>query len=241
MSDNNDDNVIHISNLSRNVKYDHLKEIFSNYGSVKSIELEIDKRLGFNKGTAYIRFDSPTEAQEAMVRMDGGQIDGLDDVKDGNDRDNRRDTEVRRDFRGPPRERDRYVPPRGRSPSPRRPPYNRNRPDSRDRPYRPPYNGRALSPYRRRSPPRNDYRVNRRSRDRRSPSPVRNRRERTPSVDRKRYSRSRSNNRRRSRSYSSDSSKNSSTSRSRSKSTSSRSSSVSSKRSKSVDKNDKKE
>lgn len=70
------DNLLHVSNLTRNVKASHLHEIFGHYGEIKSVDLEIDKNVGLSKGFAHVRFQSAEDADEAMLHLDGGQIDG---------------------------------------------------------------------------------------------------------------------------------------------------------------------
>lgn len=53
---------------------DHLTEIFSVYGTVKSVELP-NERAGLShlhRGFAYIEFASADEAETAMKHMDGG-------------------------------------------------------------------------------------------------------------------------------------------------------------------------
>ncbi|RXG53641.1 RNA-binding protein with serine-rich domain 1-B [Armadillidium vulgare] len=70
---------IHVGRLTRNVNKEHLTEIFSVYGTVKTIELPLfDPRIHptLNKGYGYIEFEKPEEAENAMKHMDGGQIDG---------------------------------------------------------------------------------------------------------------------------------------------------------------------
>eukprot|EP01041_Mallomonas_annulata_P004571 gene4570-9086_t len=65
--------TLHIANLTRNVKEEHLQEIFSTYGPV---DLVIDKRVGLSKGNAYVEFEKAKDAEDAMLHMDGGQLDG---------------------------------------------------------------------------------------------------------------------------------------------------------------------
>ncbi|KAA0199837.1 hypothetical protein HAZT_HAZT007882, partial [Hyalella azteca] len=70
---------IHVGRLTRNVNKEHLLEIFSVYGTVKSVDLPMyDVRLNptLNKGYGYIDFETPDAAEDAMKHMDGGQIDG---------------------------------------------------------------------------------------------------------------------------------------------------------------------
>lgn len=58
------------------MKESHLREIFGYYGDVKSVDLEVDKKVGLSRGFAYIKFSSSSEAEEAAANMDDGQIDG---------------------------------------------------------------------------------------------------------------------------------------------------------------------
>lgn len=54
-----------------------MREIFSCYGEVKSVEVPMDKRVGLSLGFAYVKFEKSQEAEEAAAYMDGGQIDGV--------------------------------------------------------------------------------------------------------------------------------------------------------------------
>ena len=57
---------------------DHLIEIFSNYGSVKNVDLQAYNRLypTIHRGTAMIEFETPEEMEKALKHMDGGTTDG---------------------------------------------------------------------------------------------------------------------------------------------------------------------
>ncbi|KAL1508394.1 hypothetical protein AB1Y20_004504 [Prymnesium parvum] len=122
--------VLHVRNLTRNVTADHLREIFGNFGSVKSVELAMDKVANVSKGFAYVEFASRDHAQEAIGSMDGGDVDGLKvHVGFVGQNNANKDPPPRRD-RSPPRR----SPPRRRSPSPRRASPPRGRPrDGRSR------------------------------------------------------------------------------------------------------------
>lgn len=65
---------IHIGRLTRNVTKDHVLEIFSTYGTVKGVELPMDRLHNTGRGFAYIEFETPAEAENAMKHMDGGKI-----------------------------------------------------------------------------------------------------------------------------------------------------------------------
>jgi len=65
-----------VSNLSRNVNEDHLREIFGNYGKVRDAALAIDRVVGLPKGYAYVQYASEYDAERAIAHFHGGQIDG---------------------------------------------------------------------------------------------------------------------------------------------------------------------
>jgi len=159
----------------------HLEEIFSTFGKIKDIEFGNDKaKPWINKGFAYIEYETPEEAQNAMKHMDGGQIDGQEITAapvlmpraPARRPSPKRRSPVGGRRRSPSPGRRRNSPPRGgrrRSPSPRR----RRSPSPRRRspPRRGGGGGRSRSPVgRRRSPPR-----------KRSRSPARRRRHSTSS------------------------------------------------------------
>jgi RNA-binding protein with serine-rich domain 1 len=58
------------------VSAEHLKEIFGVYGVVKNVELQIDRRIGLSKGFGYVTFEKSKDAEQAVLYLDGGQIDG---------------------------------------------------------------------------------------------------------------------------------------------------------------------
>uniref|UniRef100_A0A7S0ISX5 RRM domain-containing protein n=1 Tax=Calcidiscus leptoporus TaxID=127549 RepID=A0A7S0ISX5_9EUKA len=149
--------VLHVTNLTRNVNADHLKEIFGNYGSVENVELAIDKNVLLPKGYAYVEFASRAVAEAAIEHMHGGVIDSsrvsVSLMGGGGWRPGQGP-------RGPPPS----LPPRagGAHADPRRrsPPRRERSPLRRVRsppPRRPPPRRRSPSPLRR-SPPRASYR-----------------------------------------------------------------------------------
>eukprot|EP00656_Telonema_subtile_P023040 TRINITY_DN24349_c0_g2_i1.p1 TRINITY_DN24349_c0_g2~~TRINITY_DN24349_c0_g2_i1.p1 ORF type:complete len:215 (-),score=40.89 TRINITY_DN24349_c0_g2_i1:54-698(-) len=71
-----DGTVLHVNNLTRNVSAKHLEEIFGHYGTIKRVELAMDRRLNLPRGFAYVDFASRAEAEKAMDGMNAGQIDG---------------------------------------------------------------------------------------------------------------------------------------------------------------------
>ena len=62
--------------LCRNVKNEHLREIFGVYGKLRSVELQVDPRANLSKGFAYIQYEDPEHAEGAVISMNEGQVDG---------------------------------------------------------------------------------------------------------------------------------------------------------------------
>lgn len=68
--------IVRLYCFCRNVRCEHLEEIFGTYGAVERAEVDVDKRNGMSKGTAVVYFTNRKDADNAMVHLDGGQIDG---------------------------------------------------------------------------------------------------------------------------------------------------------------------
>ena len=67
---------LYVAHLTRNVTKDHVFEIFSVYGHVKSVDLPMDRFNFLPRGFAYVEYDEAEDAESALKHMDGGQIDG---------------------------------------------------------------------------------------------------------------------------------------------------------------------
>jgi RNA recognition motif-containing protein len=67
---------LHVSKLTRNVTEEHLREIFSTYGTLIHCELAIDERYQLPKGYAIIEYDTQAQADAAHEYMNEGQLDG---------------------------------------------------------------------------------------------------------------------------------------------------------------------
>lgn len=67
---------LHIGNLTRNINKDHILEIFSVYGRIRSIDLPLDTKNYLPRGYAYVEFDHKDDAKVALRHMNGGWIDG---------------------------------------------------------------------------------------------------------------------------------------------------------------------
>ncbi|QUC18049.1 uncharacterized protein UV8b_02290 [Ustilaginoidea virens] len=65
-----------VERLSKNINEDHLYEIFGQFGSIKDLDLPINRTFGTNRGTAYILFDHEADAEAAISHMHEAQVDG---------------------------------------------------------------------------------------------------------------------------------------------------------------------
>lgn len=66
-----------IARLTKNVTKDHVQEIFSVYGDIKTVELPNDRtNPHLCRGDAYVEYERPEEAEKAIEYMDKGQVDG---------------------------------------------------------------------------------------------------------------------------------------------------------------------
>jgi RNA recognition motif-containing protein len=151
--------------LTKAVTKEHFQEILKTYGNIIKLELDVDERTGYSRGTGIIEFEKHEEAVKAVDHLDESQIDGK---------------LVSLRLKQPPR------PPRKRSPprssDPRYRPYSpRRRGYARDDRYGRDYNRRrSPSPINRRYRRRSYSSSRSRSRSppkkklRRSPSPSKN-------------------------------------------------------------------
>eukprot|EP01100_Stratorugosa_tubuloviscum_P006403 TRINITY_DN276_c0_g4_i1.p1 TRINITY_DN276_c0_g4~~TRINITY_DN276_c0_g4_i1.p1 ORF type:complete len:172 (-),score=48.36 TRINITY_DN276_c0_g4_i1:620-1135(-) len=60
-----------IGRITRNINENHLREIFSNYGKIKKVEVIIDRKINISKGFAYVEFENADEADTARAYLDG--------------------------------------------------------------------------------------------------------------------------------------------------------------------------
>lgn len=76
---------IYVYNLTKNVSEKHLKEIFTCFGALKTVNLLVEKeenekeqKIKEFKGGRYakLEFETKEDAENAMEYMNGGQIDG---------------------------------------------------------------------------------------------------------------------------------------------------------------------
>lgn len=66
--------VIFVSNVHEEGQEEDLHEAFAEYGDIKNIFLNLDRRTGFVKGYALIEYATKEEALDAITNMNGREI-----------------------------------------------------------------------------------------------------------------------------------------------------------------------
>ena len=64
---------IYVGNLSYEVKEENLNEVFSDYGTVKSVHMPSDRETGRPRGFAFVEMESEAEENKAIENLDGAE------------------------------------------------------------------------------------------------------------------------------------------------------------------------
>jgi RNA recognition motif-containing protein len=67
---------LYVGNLPFSATEDSLKEAFSQFGTVESVSIITDRYTGQAKGFGFIEVSSKQEADEAVAKMNGAEMDG---------------------------------------------------------------------------------------------------------------------------------------------------------------------
>ncbi|WP_445633595.1 RNA recognition motif family protein [Nostoc sp. DSM 114161] len=64
---------IYVGNLSYEVKEDDLRQVFSEYGTVKEVQLPIDRETGRVRGFGFVQMESDAEEAAAIEALDSAE------------------------------------------------------------------------------------------------------------------------------------------------------------------------
>lgn len=69
---------IYVGNLSYEVTEADLSAVFAEYGSVKRVQLPVDRETGRMRGFGFVEMSSDTEEEAAIESLDGAEWMGRD-------------------------------------------------------------------------------------------------------------------------------------------------------------------
>jgi RNA recognition motif-containing protein len=69
-------NKLYISNLSFSMRDAELQEVFTQFGSVVSAKVVMDRFSGRSKGFGFVEMQTVEEAQKAMTTLNGAEVAG---------------------------------------------------------------------------------------------------------------------------------------------------------------------
>jgi cold-inducible RNA-binding protein len=67
---------IYVGNLSFSVTDSSLQEMFAPFGTVSSAKIIMDRDSGRSKGFGFVEMSTDQEAQEAISKLNGTQVEG---------------------------------------------------------------------------------------------------------------------------------------------------------------------
>ncbi|KAJ5201595.1 uncharacterized protein N7498_006258 [Penicillium cinerascens] len=65
-----------VEKLTKNVTENHLREIFGSFGEIEYLDLPMNRSFMTNRGSAYILYYDPADAEAAIAHMHEAQLDG---------------------------------------------------------------------------------------------------------------------------------------------------------------------
>ncbi|BAZ04675.1 RNA recognition motif domain-containing protein [Calothrix sp. NIES-3974] len=69
---------VYVGNLSYDVTEDNLNAVFAEYGSVKRVQLPVDRDTGRLRGFGFVEMSSDAEEEAAIEALDGAEWMGRD-------------------------------------------------------------------------------------------------------------------------------------------------------------------
>ena len=70
------DCVLCVTGLFEEIQEEDLLDVFADFGAVKNLHLNLDKKTGYAKGYAFVEYGTREEAQSAIDKLSGTDIAG---------------------------------------------------------------------------------------------------------------------------------------------------------------------
>ncbi len=67
---------LYVGNLPYSTNEDSLRDLFSQYGEVQSVQVATDRETGRSRGFAFVDMSTDAGAQSAITNLSGYQLDG---------------------------------------------------------------------------------------------------------------------------------------------------------------------
>lgn len=67
---------LYVGNLPFSITEESLSNTFSEYGTVESAKVIMDRNTGRSKGFGFVEMSTESEAQDAIKKLDGSDYDG---------------------------------------------------------------------------------------------------------------------------------------------------------------------
>ncbi len=65
--------MIYVGNLSYQVTSEDLKEVFSEYGTVKNVQLPVDRETGRPRGFGFVQMENESQETAGIEALDGAE------------------------------------------------------------------------------------------------------------------------------------------------------------------------